>query len=119
MRDFFRFGCDKWGLDIIQPLPEVNNPPSQPLALDTEREKKRAEQLAAAPGLLQRWKDGTTGTPLVDANMRELAATGFLSQRGRQASKTLRVCRHGVATWGQRTPGARPLACSRAEGASR
>jgi deoxyribodipyrimidine photo-lyase len=24
----------------------------------------------------QRWKDGTTGWPLVDANMRELKATG-------------------------------------------
>ena len=33
---------------------------------------------------LQRWKDGLTGVPLVDANMRELAATGFMSNRGRQ-----------------------------------
>lgn len=32
----------------------------------------------------QRWKDGTTGWPMVDANMRELAATGFMSNRGRQ-----------------------------------
>ena len=30
------------------------------------------------------WKNGTTGDPLVDANMRELAATGFMSNRGRQ-----------------------------------
>ena len=28
------------------------------------------------PQLLQRWKAGTLGMPLVDANMRELAATG-------------------------------------------
>ena len=28
------------------------------------------------PDLFQRWKDGRTGMPLVDANMRELAATG-------------------------------------------
>jgi hypothetical protein len=28
------------------------------------------------PELWQRWKDGRTGQPLVDANMRELAATG-------------------------------------------
>jgi len=33
---------------------------------------------------LQAWKDGMTGYPLVDANMRELAATGFMSNRGRQ-----------------------------------
>lgn len=32
----------------------------------------------------QRWADGTTGTPFVDANMRELAQTGFMSNRGRQ-----------------------------------
>ena len=30
------------------------------------------------------WKNGETGYPLVDANMRELAATGFMSNRGRQ-----------------------------------
>jgi len=33
---------------------------------------------------LQRWKDGCTKDPLVDANMRELKATGFMSNRGRQ-----------------------------------
>jgi deoxyribodipyrimidine photo-lyase len=30
------------------------------------------------------WRSGMTGFPLVDANMRELAATGFMSNRGRQ-----------------------------------
>ena len=30
------------------------------------------------------WREGQTGYPLVDANMRELAATGFMSNRGRQ-----------------------------------
>lgn len=30
------------------------------------------------------WREGMTGFPLVDANMRELAATGFMSNRGRQ-----------------------------------
>lgn len=33
---------------------------------------------------LQKWKDGRTGDQLVDANMRELKATGFMSNRGRQ-----------------------------------
>ena len=33
---------------------------------------------------LAAWKEGRTGFPLVDANMRELAATGFQSNRGRQ-----------------------------------
>ena len=30
------------------------------------------------------WREGKTGYPLVDANMRELSATGFMSNRGRQ-----------------------------------
>ncbi|CAD5964145.1 Cryptochrome DASH [Planktothrix tepida] len=30
------------------------------------------------------WKTGMTGFPLIDANMRELALTGFMSNRGRQ-----------------------------------
>jgi deoxyribodipyrimidine photo-lyase len=30
------------------------------------------------------WRTGQTGFPLVDANMRELASTGFMSNRGRQ-----------------------------------
>eukprot|EP00927_Polykrikos_kofoidii_P070959 TRINITY_DN67310_c0_g1_i1.p1 TRINITY_DN67310_c0_g1~~TRINITY_DN67310_c0_g1_i1.p1 ORF type:complete len:595 (+),score=64.13 TRINITY_DN67310_c0_g1_i1:119-1903(+) len=33
---------------------------------------------------LDRWKEGRTGDQLVDANMRELLATGFMSNRGRQ-----------------------------------
>lgn len=28
------------------------------------------------PELWERWKEGRTGLPLIDANMRELAATG-------------------------------------------
>ncbi|MFN3194070.1 MAG: DASH family cryptochrome [Aureliella sp.] len=31
-----------------------------------------------------RWREGQTGFPLIDANMRELASTGFMSNRGRQ-----------------------------------
>jgi len=33
---------------------------------------------------LEKWKAGRTGDQLVDANMRELLATGFMSNRGRQ-----------------------------------
>jgi deoxyribodipyrimidine photo-lyase len=32
----------------------------------------------------ERWATGTTGIPFVDANMRELNETGFMSNRGRQ-----------------------------------
>ena len=35
-----------------------------------------------AKALFQKWIKGETGHPLVDANMRELSATGFMSNRG-------------------------------------
>ncbi len=34
--------------------------------------------------LLEQWTEGKTGVPFIDANMRELARTGFMSNRGRQ-----------------------------------
>lgn len=34
--------------------------------------------------LIHRWKNGHTGIPLIDACMRELKFTGWLSNRGRQ-----------------------------------
>lgn len=51
-----------------------------------------------------RWTSGTTGFPLVDASMRELAATGFMSNRGRQnvasfLTKNLRIDWRAGAEW--------------------
>ncbi len=58
--------------------------------------QQHGRQLYAAKGLsqlpppshfskdFQRWCDGQTGEPIVDAGMRELAATGFTSNRMRQ-----------------------------------
>ncbi|KAL0312266.1 UNVERIFIED_CONTAM: Cryptochrome DASH, chloroplastic/mitochondrial [Sesamum radiatum] len=34
--------------------------------------------------LFDAWRDGRTGYPLIDANMKELLTTGFISNRGRQ-----------------------------------
>ncbi|MDX1940531.1 MAG: DASH family cryptochrome [Saprospiraceae bacterium] len=34
--------------------------------------------------LFEQWSNGRTGVPFIDANMRELNATGFMSNRGRQ-----------------------------------
>ena len=33
--------------------------------------------------VVQRWKDGQTGMPIIDALMREMNATGFMPNRGR------------------------------------
>lgn len=41
------------------------------------------------PGLLSAWAVGRTGIPFVDACMRELAATGWMSNRGRQNAASL------------------------------
>ncbi|GAB4543433.1 MAG: DASH family cryptochrome [Pleurocapsa sp.] len=67
-RDFFRFICAKHGNKIFHfsGLQGI----SLPWKEDWER--------------FNLWREGKTGYPLVDANMKELAATGFISNRGRQ-----------------------------------
>ena len=68
-RDFFRLMGKKYGDRIFarQGFKEGDHP-----EWSTDRD------------LLQRWIAGQTGTPFVDANMREIARTGFMSNRGRQ-----------------------------------
>jgi len=46
------------------------------------RDSKRS--WPGSPDCLERWKRGETGDLLVDANMHELLATGWMSNRGRQ-----------------------------------
>jgi hypothetical protein len=67
-RDFFRWYCEKQGDAVFKLKGPIGL--GRPWFDDAD--------------LLQRWKAGRTGVPLVDANMRELAATGFMSNRGRQ-----------------------------------
>ncbi len=67
-RDFFRFICAKHGNRIFR------TSGLQGISIPWQEDWSRF-------GL---WQRGQTGFPLVDANMRELAATGFMSNRGRQ-----------------------------------
>merc|ERR1712176_239396 len=67
-RDFFKFFAKKHGDNIFSPGGTINS-------------KKGWKHYDKN---LQAWIEGRTGFPLVDANMRELAATGFMSNRGRQ-----------------------------------
>ena len=67
-RDFFRFTVMKQGARVFRA------PGMRGLELPWALEEETAT----------RWREGRTGFPLVDANMRELAATGFMSNRGRQ-----------------------------------
>lgn len=67
-RDYFRFVALKYGNALFHPSG------IQGIDIPWEHDWDRFE----------RWQKGETGFPLVDANMRELAATGFMSNRGRQ-----------------------------------
>lgn len=67
-RDFFRFFCEKHGDRVFYP------------GGITGRRVAWSGDMDA----LRRWKEGRTGVPLIDANMREMLHTGFMSNRGRQ-----------------------------------
>ncbi|CAJ1435853.1 unnamed protein product [Effrenium voratum] len=67
-RDFYRFFAAKHGNKIFQLH-----------GLGGGRAAWKSDKEA-----FQLWAEGRTGFPLVDANMRELRATGFMSNRGRQ-----------------------------------
>jgi deoxyribodipyrimidine photo-lyase len=67
-RDYFRFICVKHGDRVFYPSG------LRQLSIPWKQDWPRFEC----------WCQGMTGYPLVDANMRELAATGFMSNRGRQ-----------------------------------
>ncbi|MCR9052653.1 MAG: DASH family cryptochrome [Phaeodactylibacter xiamenensis] len=69
MRDFLRLMVKKHGFKVFEKkgISEMADPRWR----DDER-------------LLQRWIDGATGVPFIDANMVEIATTGYMSNRGRK-----------------------------------
>eukprot|EP00793_Prasinoderma_coloniale_P002638 PRCOL_00002120-RA len=68
VRDWFRWYAQKHGARIFM----LSGP------------ARRHAKWRADRALFERWVEGRTGVPLIDANMREMAATGFMSNRGRQ-----------------------------------
>ena len=68
-RDFFRFMAKKHGNKIFY---------------FTGTRGKEIQQQGNNDKVIRKWIDGETGIPFVDANMRELKQTGFMSNRGRQ-----------------------------------
>jgi len=72
-RDYFRFVLAGTGSALFRP----NGLRTRPLPW-------RSLHDAAAARDFARWCNGTTGYPLIDAAMRELSASGFLSNRARQ-----------------------------------
>ncbi len=67
-RDFFRFIAQKFGNRLFYKSGPMNV----------------ATNWAENDVAFERWTNGQTGFPFIDANMRELNATGFMSNRGRQ-----------------------------------
>ncbi|MFB6156342.1 MAG: DASH family cryptochrome [Haloferacaceae archaeon] len=67
-RDFFQFQFVKHGADFFVPTG----------IRDVDKEWDRDREA------FRRWAEGETGVPFVDANMRELNRTGYMSNRGRQ-----------------------------------
>lgn len=67
-RDFFQFQFAKHGGAFF----------TETGIRDVEKQWRRDRER------FRRWADGETGVPFVDANMRELERTGYLSNRGRQ-----------------------------------
>ena len=87
-RDFFRFFAMKHGNKIfmedgIMCLPKHQKVAWRPFDGD-------------AQDVFDRWCRGKTGFPLVDANMRELQATGFMSNRGRQNVASALTLDYGI-----------------------
>ena len=67
-RDYFRFVAMKFGNKIFQ-LKGISN---------------KTNNWKYNKNIFEKWRLGETGVPLIDANMKELLATGFMSNRGRQ-----------------------------------
>lgn len=67
-RDYFRFISIKYGNSLFH----LGGP---------RKVEKRWHQ---DQKLFETWRNGCTGYPLIDANMKELSASGFMSNRGRQ-----------------------------------
>lgn len=85
-RDFFRFVALKFGTRLFKP---------SGIKHDMKKQGRRDFDL------FQRWAEGETGIPFIDANMRELNHTGFMSNRGRQNVGSFLVKDLGIDwTWG-------------------
>jgi len=84
-RDYFRFIAKKHGDKIFQ----------------IQGIKNQEDSWSRDKSQFKTWAEGMTGVPFVDANMRELNATGFMSNRGRQIVASFLVNDLGIDwTWG-------------------
>lgn len=90
-RDFFQFTTAKHGRALFLKKGIAQRP------TDDDADQQRFDA----------WRTGRTGQPFIDANMRELAATGWMSNRGRQNAASFLVHDLGIdwrmgASWFER-----------------
>ena len=84
-RDYFRFAARKYGIAIFR----------------KEGICKKLNHWKNDTEIFKQWRLGKTGVPFVDANMKELLYTGFMSNRGRQNVASYLVKDLGINwTWG-------------------
>lgn len=74
-RDYFRYVCLRHGNSVFHKNGIF----------------KKELRLGFNKGLFEKWRTGNTGVPFVDANMKELLLTGFMSNRGRQNAASFLV----------------------------
>jgi deoxyribodipyrimidine photo-lyase len=85
-REYFRFWTERHGSSLFK----FEGPRNAPYKLHPQQEAR-----------FQAWMAGETGVPFIDANMRELKQSGFMSNRGRQVVASFLVKDLGVNwTWG-------------------
>lgn len=87
-RDFFQFMALKYGAALFR----------------AGGLKNKTVSWSHEVALFERWRTGQTGISFVDANMRELLQTGFMSNRGRQIvasflTKNLKIDWRWGASW--------------------
>ena len=88
-RDYFRLVTRRYGARLFQ---------RGGIRADASKLAMRQDQAT-----FERWCQGLTGVPFIDANMRELARTGFMSNRGRQNVASFLVKDLGLDwRWGAR-----------------
>lgn len=84
-RDFFRFIAKKHGNKIFQ----------------ISGIKKDTHRWSTDMNIFNKWCEGATGVPFIDANIRELNKTGYMSNRGRQIVASFLVNDLNIDwTWG-------------------
>ena len=79
-RDYFRFVAMKFGNKIFQ----KHGLKSSMIELSVKTQTTAITNWKQSQNIFEKWRLGETGVPLIDANMKELLATGYMSNRGRQ-----------------------------------